>query len=171
MRAPLRCRAPVELQPPRQTGVIDFTAALSGTPAGVHRVEAGVADQLLRDVARLVVGRPGDVDADGDVDLLVRAMSMGKLHHAMMGTAAVAIGTAAAIPGTVVNTAAGGSDYAARSGTVTIPIGATSATVIITIKGDAVPEPDETFKIALSNPSSGSTITRAVGTGTIRTDD
>ena len=43
-----------------------------------------------------------------DVDLLVRAMSMGKLHHAMMGTAAVAIGTAAAIPGTLVNRAAGG---------------------------------------------------------------
>ena len=46
--------------------------------------------------------------AAGDVDLLVRAISMGKLHHAMMGTAAVAIGTAAAIPGTLVNLAAGG---------------------------------------------------------------
>ena len=46
----------------------------------------------------------------GDVDLLVRALSMGKLHHAMMGTAAVAIGTAAAIPGTLVNLAAGGGD-------------------------------------------------------------
>lgn len=43
-----------------------------------------------------------------DIDLLVRAMSMGKLHHAMMGTAAVAIGTAAAIDGTLVNLAAGG---------------------------------------------------------------
>ncbi len=43
-----------------------------------------------------------------DIDLNVRALSMGKLHHAMMGTAAVAIGTAAAIPGTVVNIAAGG---------------------------------------------------------------
>ncbi len=43
-----------------------------------------------------------------DVDLLVRALSMGKLHHAMMGTAAVAIGTAAAIPGTLVNLVAGG---------------------------------------------------------------
>ena len=43
-----------------------------------------------------------------DIDLLVRALSMGKLHHAMMGTAAVAIGTAAAIPGTLVNIAAGG---------------------------------------------------------------
>ena len=47
------------------------------------------------------------VDA-ADIDLLVRALSMGKLHHAMMGTAAVAIGTAAAIPGTLVNLAAGG---------------------------------------------------------------
>ncbi|MCC8403940.1 2-methylaconitate cis-trans isomerase PrpF [Paraburkholderia sp. MMS20-SJTN17] len=45
-----------------------------------------------------------------DVDLLVRAMSMGKLHHAMMGTAAVAIGTAAAIAGTLVNQAAGGGE-------------------------------------------------------------
>lgn len=43
-----------------------------------------------------------------DIDVLARAMSMGKLHHAMMGTAAVAIGTAAAIPGTLVNLAAGG---------------------------------------------------------------
>ena len=45
-----------------------------------------------------------------DIDLLARAMSMGKLHHAMMGTAAVAIGTAAAIPGTLVNQAAGGGE-------------------------------------------------------------
>ena len=46
----------------------------------------------------------------GDVDLLVRALSMGKLHHAMMGTAAVAIATAAAVPGTLVNLAAGGGE-------------------------------------------------------------
>lgn len=45
-----------------------------------------------------------------DTDLLVRALSMGKLHHAMMGTAAVAIGTAAAIPQTLVNLAAGGGE-------------------------------------------------------------
>lgn len=49
------------------------------------------------------------VQAEG-IDLLVRAMSMGKLHHAMMGTAAVAIGTAAAVPGTLVNVAAGGNE-------------------------------------------------------------
>jgi len=49
------------------------------------------------------------VDA-GSIDLLVRALSMGQLHHAMMGTAAVAIGTAAAVPGTLVNLAAGGGE-------------------------------------------------------------
>ncbi len=63
------------------------------------------------------VARPADYAASSgkpvkaaDVDLLVRAMSMGKLHHAMMGTAAVAIGTAAAVPGTLVSLAAGGGE-------------------------------------------------------------
>lgn len=61
------------------------------------------------------VARPTDYTSSSgkavkaqDINLLVRALSMGKLHHAMMGTAAVAIGTAAAIPGTLVNLAAGG---------------------------------------------------------------
>ena len=56
------------------------------------------------------IASSGKPVAASDVDLLVRAMSMGKLHHAMMGTAAVAIGTAAAIPGTLVNLAAGGGE-------------------------------------------------------------
>lgn len=56
------------------------------------------------------VASSGKQVAATDVDLLVRALSMGKLHHAMMGTAAVAIGTAAAIPGTLVNLAAGGGE-------------------------------------------------------------
>ncbi len=56
------------------------------------------------------VASSGKAVRAADVDLLVRAMSMGKLHHAMMGTAAVAIGTAAAIPGTLVNLAAGGGE-------------------------------------------------------------
>ncbi|WP_347905001.1 2-methylaconitate cis-trans isomerase PrpF [Pseudomonas purpurea] len=66
------------------------------------------------------VARPADyISSSGkpvaasDIDLLVRAMSMGKLHHAMMGTAAVAIGTAAAINGTLVNLAAGGNPRSA----------------------------------------------------------
>ncbi|HHF2958577.1 TPA: 2-methylaconitate cis-trans isomerase PrpF [Vibrio diabolicus] len=47
---------------------------------------------------------------DTDIDVLVRALSMGKLHHAMMGTAAVAIASAACVPGTLVNLAAGGGE-------------------------------------------------------------
>lgn len=54
------------------------------------------------------VSSSGKQIAASDIDLNVRALSMGKLHHAMMGTCAVAIGTAAAIPGTLVNLAAGG---------------------------------------------------------------
>ena len=56
------------------------------------------------------VSSSGKQIAAGEIDLHARALSMGKLHHAMMGTAAVAIGTAAAIPGTLVNLAAGGGE-------------------------------------------------------------
>lgn len=63
------------------------------------------------------VGAPQDYTASSgkavaanDIDLVVRALSMGQLHHAMMGTAAVAIAIASAVPGTLVNLAAGGGD-------------------------------------------------------------
>lgn len=59
------------------------------------------------------VSSSGKTVAATDVDLLVRALSMGKLHHAMMGTCAVAIGTAAAVTGTLVNLAAGGGERSA----------------------------------------------------------
>lgn len=60
--------------------------------------------------AQSYIASSGKTIAARDIDLVVRALSMGKLHHAMMGTAAVAIGTAAAIPGTLVNLAAGGGE-------------------------------------------------------------
>ena len=104
--------------------------AINGDPKALARFEAIRAHGALRmglithidDAAKrqhtpkvAFVAAPADYTsssgkqvAAGDIDLLVRAMSMGKLHHAMMGTAAVAIGTAAAIPGTLVNLAAGG---------------------------------------------------------------
>ena len=74
----------------------------------------------------------GKVIGEDDIDLNVRALSMGKLHHAMMGTAAVAIGTAAAIPGTLVNEAAGGGErdtvtFGHPSGT--LKVGATASEV------------------------------------------
>ncbi|MGO4221200.1 2-methylaconitate cis-trans isomerase PrpF [Lysobacter sp. TAF61] len=59
------------------------------------------------------VASSGKHIAASDIDLHVRAMSMGKLHHAMMGTASVAIGTAASVPGTLVNQAAGGGEHSA----------------------------------------------------------
>ncbi|MHA7602423.1 2-methylaconitate cis-trans isomerase PrpF [Alicycliphilus sp. T452] len=99
-------------------------------PAALARFEAirahgAVKMGLIKDVSEAAtrqhtpkiafVAPPAGYTASGgrrigaqDVQLLVRALSMGKLHHAMMGTAAVAIGTAAAVPGTLVNLAAGG---------------------------------------------------------------
>ncbi|RVU40896.1 2-methylaconitate cis-trans isomerase PrpF [Rheinheimera riviphila] len=78
------------------------------------------------------VSSSGKAIAATDTDLSVRALSMGKLHHAMMGTAAVAIGTAAAIPGTLVNLAAGGGERTAvRFGhpSGTLRVGAEAAMV------------------------------------------
>ncbi len=84
----------------------------------IKTVEEAAARQHTPKVA--IVAKPLSYAASsgkqvnaGDVDLLVRALSMGKLHHAMMGTAAVAIGTAAAVTGTLVNLAAGGGERTA----------------------------------------------------------
>ncbi len=60
--------------------------------------------------AKTWVSSSGKTITADDIDLHVRALSMGKLHHAMMGTAAVAIASAASVPGTLVNLAAGGGE-------------------------------------------------------------
>jgi 2-methylaconitate cis-trans-isomerase PrpF len=78
------------------------------------------------------IASSGKAVQGSEVDLLVRALSMGKLHHAMMGTAAVAIATAAAVPGTLVNLAAGGGERnAVRFGhpSGTLRVGAEAAQV------------------------------------------
>ncbi|WP_078120146.1 2-methylaconitate cis-trans isomerase PrpF [Thiosocius teredinicola] len=110
----------------------ELQEAINGDPAALERfetiraygamkmglignVEEAAARQHTPKVAFVAkpqsyVASSGKQVGSGDIDLNVRALSMGKLHHAMMGTAAVAIGTAAAIPGTLVNLAAGGGD-------------------------------------------------------------
>ena len=132
----------------------ELQGAINDDPAALARLEAirahgalrmGLIDDLAGAARRqhtpkvAFVAPPADYTASsgkriaaGDIDLLVRAMSMGKLHHAMMGTAAVAIATAAAIPGTLVNRAAGGGTPAAvRFGhpSGTLRVGAEAAQV------------------------------------------
>ncbi|MEW8083237.1 MAG: 2-methylaconitate cis-trans isomerase PrpF [Candidatus Thiodiazotropha endolucinida] len=109
---------------------IELQAAINGDPAALERFETirahgaikmGLINRVEEAADRqhtpkvAFVAPAADYTASSgkavnasDIDLNVRALSMGKLHHAMMGTAAVAIGTAAAIPGTLVNLAAGG---------------------------------------------------------------
>lgn len=110
----------------------ELQAAINGDKAALARFEAirawgAVRMGLIQDVAeaagrqhtpkvafvappRGYTASSGRQVAAADIDLLVRALSMGQLHHAMMGTAAVAIATAAAVPGTLVNLAAGGGE-------------------------------------------------------------
>lgn len=81
----------------------------------IDNIEQATARQHTPKVAFVAAPQPyiassGKAIDANDIDLNVRALSMGKLHHAMMGTAAVAIGAAAAIPGTLVNLAAGGGE-------------------------------------------------------------
>ncbi|MBX3726058.1 MAG: 2-methylaconitate cis-trans isomerase PrpF [Xanthomonadales bacterium] len=108
----------------------ELQEAINGDAAALARFEAirahgALRMGLIRDLAEAArrqhtpkvafVAPPQDYRASSgrqiaaaEIDLCVRALSMGKLHHAMMGTAAVAIATAAAVPGTLVNRAAGG---------------------------------------------------------------
>ena len=110
----------------------ELQGAINGDPAALSTFESirahgavrmGLIDHVDEAAGRqhtpkvAFVAGPADYVASSgravkaaDIDLLVRALSMGMLHHAMMGTAAVAIGTAAAIPGTLVNRAAGGGE-------------------------------------------------------------
>jgi probable AcnD-accessory protein PrpF len=110
----------------------ELQEAINGDAAALERFEQirahgalrmGLIDHLDQAAERqhtpkvAIVAAPSDyISSSGkaisaaDIDLNVRAMSMGKLHHAMMGTAAVAIATAAVIPGTLVNLAAGGGE-------------------------------------------------------------
>jgi hypothetical protein len=68
-------------------------------------------------------------------------------------------------------TATAGSDYTARSGTLTIPAGLISVTQAISVKGDTTSESAEVFKVTLSNATGGATINRANGFGQILNDD
>ena len=108
----------------------ELQEAINGSPANLAKMEAirtagALAMGLIKSPAEMAkrqhipkvafVAAPvsyaassGKSIAAADIDVLVRAMSMGKLHHAMMGTAAVAIAVAACVPGTLVNLAAGG---------------------------------------------------------------
>ena len=68
-------------------------------------------------------------------------------------------------------TATAGTDYTAGNGTLTFSIGDSRKTVSVTVAGDNVDEPNETFTVTLSNPSSGATIGDGAATGTITDDD
>lgn len=99
---------------------------------------------------------------EGDADTTLATFTV-SLSSASTQTATVAYATAD-------GTASAGSDYIPASGTLTFPSGTTTQTIKVGVTGDAIPEPDETFFVNLSNPV-GATLARAQGVGTIRNDD
>ena len=62
------------------------------------------------------------------------------------------------------------SDYAGKSGTVTLSAGTTTASITVTINGDNRRESNETFLVNLSVPSNA-TLARTAATVTILNDD
>jgi probable AcnD-accessory protein PrpF len=108
-----------ELQPaindnPQQLAMFEAIRVAGALRMGLIRTPAAAATRQHTPKLAFVappndyLASSGKPIAADDIDLSVRALSMGKLHHAMMGTASVAIATAAAVPGTLVNAAAGG---------------------------------------------------------------
>jgi len=87
----------------------------------------------------------------------------------------VTLSQAATIPVTVSystadGTASAGTDYTARSGTLTFAAGEISKTITVSIVGDSAVEANETFAVTLSG-ASGATIGHGSATGTIVNDD
>lgn len=72
---------------------------------------------------------------------------------------------------TLNGTAASGSDYTGKTGTLTFAPGETTKTITIEVKGDSKREANEYFYVDLYGNSSNSVFTKNRGLGTIRNDD
>ena len=122
--------------------------------------QASVLDDDPPGPVSLSIGEVTVLEGDEGSSLAVFPVRLSSAQPAPV-TVAFATGNGSAIAG---------SDYETRSGTVSLPAGVTSATVFVKVFGDVVPEGAETFTVTLSG-SSGPTITRATGTGTVPADD
>jgi Calx-beta domain/Lamin Tail Domain len=129
-------------------------------PVAALAVPAGVAAATTARPPMISIGNAGVVEGD--------AGYRAALFNVVLS--APAAGKAQVFFVTASGTAVAGSDYAARSGTITFPGDATSAVIAIRVGGDAADEPDETFAVNLSN-ATGAVIANGSGIGTIANDD
>lgn len=135
---------------------------------------AATADQVF-----LRIALPDDPDTVPPAPLKIGISDSGALEgnaNARPLTFTISMSRASLSPVTVKyatanQTATAGSDYTARSGTLTIPAGLISVTQAISVKGDTTKEPHETFRVTLSDPTGGARINRANGFGQILNDD
>jgi hypothetical protein len=121
---------------------------------------------------------PGDLsatNADNDAaSLSIASLSVSEAA----GTADFTVTLAPASTGTVTvqaqtgnGTALAGSDYTAKTQTLSFAAGVTTQTFAVTLLNDSLDEPDETFTVTLSGATGGASIGTAQATGTIQDDD
>ena len=142
---------------------VRLTNATGGAAITTASAKVAITDDDGAPAPTLSVGDPTVVEGAGGT---TKAMSFkvtrsGATTNAITFNYATANGTATTA----------GNDYIAKTGTTTIAAGATSITINVTIKGDAVVEPNETLTFTISNPTNGATLSKPTGTGTITNDD
>jgi ELWxxDGT repeat protein len=105
-------------------------------------------------------------------DVMAKEGNAGQRSFAFTVDLSVAYDVSVTVDWTTANgTATAGSDYVAASGTLTVPVGATTGTIGVVVFGDLLFEPDETFEVRLANPGGGAVVADGTGVGTIVNDD
>ena len=143
------------------TGSEQFTVQLSGASGATLADASGTGTILPDNSPALAIADGSTTEGNSGTKTLAFTVN---LTGAAAGTVTVNYATAN-------GTATAGSDYTAASGTLIFNAGETSKTVNVTILGDTAEEPDETFTVTLSNPTSGVALVKAAATGTITNDD
>ena len=151
---------------PNETFFINLTTPSNATISDTQGQGTIVNDDAAPPTPNITIDDPSVTEGNSGTKTLGFTVS---LSIPSASTITVDYATASAAPASGVATA--GTDYLASSGTVTFDPGQTSKPVSITINGDTLVEPNETFFVNLSNASVGSTITDAQGVGTITNDD
>ncbi len=136
-----------------------FTVKLSGATAAVIGDDTATGT-ILNDDANPGLTIDDLTIAEGDTGT---SMATFTVHLAKPSTEAITVNYA-----TMDGTAMAGSDYDAKMGTLTFAPGELTKTISVTIHGDTLAEPDETFTVELSDASANSTLAKASGIGTIQ---
>jgi uncharacterized protein (TIGR03437 family) len=151
---------------PNETFFVNLTAPVNATLSDSQGQGTITNDDAAPPTPNITIDDPSLTEGDTGAKSLVFTVSLSIPSDSPV---TVDFATASAAPASGVATS--GTDYLSATGTITFDPGQTSKPVSITINGDKLVEPNETFFVNLTNASPGSTITDSQGTGTIINDD